>query len=42
MIIEIDDKEIEVDEEDLNSLLGMLNKQAREYDAKANARRDIK
>jgi len=30
MIIEIDDKEIEVDEEDLNSLLGMLNKQARD------------
>jgi hypothetical protein len=28
MIIEIDDKEIEVDEEDLNSLLHMLNKQS--------------
>lgn len=29
MIIEIDDKEIEVDEEDLNSLLHMLNKQTK-------------
>jgi hypothetical protein len=29
MIIEIDDKEIEVDEDDLSSLLEMLNKQAR-------------
>jgi len=28
MIIEIDDREIEVDEEDLNSLLHMLNKQS--------------
>jgi hypothetical protein len=29
MIIEIDDKEIEVDEDDLSSLLEMLNKQAK-------------